>query len=108
MRPALSSGAATLTAGCGSSIIYRVADFRSYLLRTLGRPTVDGTSPYDSAFRGKSGIIAFSVNWQGASGHIALWNGLTYREPGHDNYATYVNPVVPTVRTSRGEFWALP
>jgi hypothetical protein len=101
-------GAATLSAGSGSCIIYRVADFRLYLLRTLGSPTVDSTSPYDDAFRGKRGIIAFRVNWQGASGHIALWNGIAYREPSHDNYATYVNPVIPTVRTSRAEFWALP
>jgi Type VI secretion system (T6SS), amidase effector protein 4 len=100
-------GAATLTAGSGSLVIYRVAEFRLYLLRTLGKPTVDSTSPYDSSFRGKSGIIAFSMNWQGASGHIALWNGLSYREPLHDNYATYVNPTAPTIRTSRAEFWAL-
>jgi hypothetical protein len=52
-----------------------------------------------------SGIIAFSVNWSNATGHIALWNGLTYREPTHDNYATYVAP--PNVRTTLAEFWAL-
>lgn len=38
-----------------------------------------------------SGIIAFSVNWLGATRHIALWNGTNYREPGHDDYSTYVN-----------------
>jgi len=32
-------GAKTLTAADGSRIIYRVADFRKYLLRTLGKPT---------------------------------------------------------------------
>jgi hypothetical protein len=100
-------GAATLSTGSGACIIYRVADFRLYLLRTLGKPTVDSTSPYDDAFGGKRGIIAFSVNWRGASGHIALWNGKTYREPSHDDYATYVDPIVPTVKTSRAEFWAL-
>ncbi len=98
-------GAATLTAADGSHIIFRVAEFRKYLLRTLGRPTIDNTSPYDSAFRGKRGIIAFTVNWNNATGHIALWNGLTYREPEHDNYATYAEP--PNIRTSRAEFWAL-
>lgn len=68
-------------------------------------PTIDNTSPYDDAFRGRKGIIAFSVNWQGATGHIALWNGAAYREPSHDNYSTYVNSAYPNVRTSLGEFW---
>ncbi len=84
---------------------HRVADFRKYLRRTLGKPTLDNSSPYDSAFRGKSGIIAFTVNWSNATGHIALWNGLTYREPGHDNYATYTAP--PNIQTTLAEFWAL-
>jgi hypothetical protein len=98
-------GAKTLGTSDGSRVIYRVADFRKYLLRTLGRPTIDKTSPYDSAFKGKRGIIAFTVNWNNATGHIALWNGLTYREPAHDNYATYVSP--PNVHTTRAEFWPL-
>lgn len=99
--------AQTLTAGDGSRIIFRVAEFRSYLLRTLGKPKIDKVSPFDHAFRGKPGIIAFTVNWGDASGHIALWNGTTYREPIHDNYATYVSDINPNVRTSRGEFWEL-
>ena len=104
----MSAGATTLRAGDGTRIIFRVAEFRNYLRALLGKPTIDNTTPYDSAFRGKTGIIAFSVNWQGATGHIALWNGTGYREPVHDNYATYVNPSFPNIRTSRAEFWALP
>lgn len=100
-------GAKTLGTADGSRIIYRVADFRNYLLKTLGEPTFDNTSPYDDAFRGRKGIIAFSVNWQGATGHIALWNGVTYREPSHDNYSTYVNSTNPNIRTSLGAFWEL-
>ncbi len=103
---AKSAGASTLSASDGARVIYRVAEFRKYLLSTLGKPTVDDKSPYDSAFKGKSGIIAFAVNWSNATGHIALWNGAAYREPQHDNYATYVAP--PNIRTSRAEFWALP
>lgn len=72
---------------------------------SLGDPTTDNTSPYDDAFQGRKGIVAFSVNWQGATGHIALWNGTTYREPSYDNYSTYVNSTYPNVKTSRGEFW---
>ncbi len=95
-------GAQTLTAAEGFRITFPVAEFRKYLLRTPGKPIIDNTSPYDSAFKGRRGIIAFSVNWNNATGHIALWNGLTYREPGHDNYATYVAPQIfePRARSS--------
>ena len=91
----------------GSRIIFGVADLRRYLIQTLGEPVVDKTSPYDDAFRHRQGIIAFSVNWRTATGHIALWNGSTYREPVHDNYSAYVNSADPRIRTSRGEFWEL-
>lgn len=101
-------GAQTLGTADGARIIYRVADFRKYLFKALGKPTMDNTSPYDDAFRNRRGIVAFSVNWQGATGHIALWNGVTYREPSHDNYSTYVNSAYPNIRTSLGEFWELP
>jgi hypothetical protein len=104
---AVMAGAEAITAADGSLIIFRVAHLRNYLLRTLGKPRLDKTSPYDHAFGGKRGIIAFSVNWRDATGHIALWNGTTYREPSHDNYATFVQPGNPNIRTSLGEFWEL-
>jgi hypothetical protein len=100
-------GAATLGTAEGSRIIFRVADFRKYLFKILGDPAIDKTRPYDDAFHGRKGIIAFSVNWQGATGHIALWNGVTYREPGYDNYSSYVNSSYPNIRTSLGEFWEI-
>ena len=104
---ALAVLAQTLTAGDGTLIIFRISEFRKYLIRTLGEPKLDKTSPYDNAFQRKKGIVAFSVHWVNATGHIALWNGATYREPGHDNYATYIDPTNPKVRTSLGEFWGL-
>lgn len=105
---AKSIGAQTLGTANGSRIIYRVADFRKYLSRLLPNPpSIDKTSPYDDAFRGRKGIVAFSVNWQGATGHIALWNGATYREPSYDNYSTYVNSSYPSIKTSCGEFWEI-
>ena len=90
-----------------SQIIFRVSDFRKYLLHTLGKPTIDSTTPYDSAFKGKKGIIAFTVNWSDATGHIALWNVTTYREPAHDDYSTFVSPTDSRIRTTRAEFWEL-
>lgn len=98
-------GAQTLGTADGSRIIFRVAEFRKYLFKVLGNPTIDNTSPYDDAFRGRKGIVAFSVNWQGATGHIALWNRASYREPTYDNYSTYVNSTYPNIRTSLGAFW---
>ena len=90
----------------GSRIIYRVSTFRSYLLKTLGKPQIDGARPFDDQFLGTRGIIAFSVNWNDATGHIALFDGARYREPEHDNYATYVNSVDPSIKTTVGEFWS--
>jgi len=46
-------GAKSVGAADGSRIIFRVVDFRSYLIHALGRPTVDVTSPFDST-RGAS------------------------------------------------------
>jgi hypothetical protein len=108
LADATGAHAATITAADRSLIIYRVVDFRNYLLQTLGKPKIDSASPFDTAFRDRKGIIAFSVNWSGATGHIALWNGTTYREPYHDNYATYIDTSNPHVRTRLGELWELP
>jgi hypothetical protein len=101
---ARAAAAQTLGTAGGSRIIFRVTEFRAYLIRLLGKPSIDNASPYDSAFAGKRGIVAFIVNWSDASGHIALWDGARYREPGHDNYATYASG---SAGTSRGEFWEL-
>jgi len=106
-KTAAAIGARTISAADGSVIMFRVEHFRHYLRRTLGRPTIDNVSPFDSEFRGKRGIIVFSVTWRGATGHIALWNGLTYREPDHDDYSRFVDPTDPKTKTYRGEFWAL-
>lgn len=98
----------TIGTADGTRIIYQVAAFRQYLLKALGKPALDKASPFDDSFRGRRGIVAFSVNWRNATGHIALFDGATYREPDHDNYAAYVNAGDPKVRTTLGEFWELP
>jgi hypothetical protein len=74
------AAAATLGTSRGDLIIYRVADLRRYLVAAFGKPEVDSTSPFDDSFRRRKGIIAFSVNWKSATGHIALWDGSVYRE----------------------------
>ena len=101
---ARSIGAETIGTADGHRVIFKVAHFRKYLLRTLGRPQADNTSPYDDAFRARRGIIAFSVQgWGDATGHIALFRHGQYRE-AHDNYATLA---LGNVHTVRGEFWEL-
>jgi Type VI secretion system (T6SS), amidase effector protein 4 len=99
------TGLSTLGTASGQRILYRVSEFRTFLLNRLGAPLVDTTSPFNSSFLGKKGIIAFTVNFADASGHIALWNGSAFREPVHDDYSSYVNG---SVKTSKGEFWQLP
>ena len=94
----------------GKRIIFGVATLRDYLLKMFGEPLIDNARPYDDVFKGKHGIIAFSVNWDDATGHIALFNGSSYREPDHDNYASLFIPRTATsheVATFRGEFWEM-
>lgn len=102
---AANANAATIGTASGARIIYRVRDFRNYLIAALGRPTIDSASPYDDAFSTKKGIIAFTVEgWTDASGHIALIDRGVYREPSHDNYAAFTRG---QARTVKGEFWEL-
>lgn len=91
----------------GHRIIFRVSALRQYFVTAFGRPALDKITPYDDAFRGKRGVIMFSINFRGATGHAALFDGTTYREPDHDDYSSFVNPQVPGQKTSLGEFWEL-
>ena len=96
--------ASTLGTADGHRIIYRVREIRAYLLEAFGRPDVDQIPPCDDEFVGKHGIVAFSVHgWSDASGHMALFDGKDYREPGHDN----VPVVYPAVTVLKTEFWQL-
>ncbi len=89
----------------GHQVIFKVNDLRKYLRRTLGKPIQDKTLPFDDLFRKKQGIVSFSVDgWGEATGHIALFRCGAYREPIHDNQATYNAPLS---RTILSEFWEL-
>jgi hypothetical protein len=98
-------GISTLSTKGKGQIIFRVSEFRLFLGQLLGKPVRDRTTPFNDKFMGKKGIIAFSINFKGATGHIALWNGSAFREPAYDSYEAYVNG---GTRTSLGEFWELP
>jgi hypothetical protein len=104
---AQAAGARTLGAADGSRIIFGVADMRKYLNSTFGKPLIDNTRPYSDAFLHRRGIIAFSVNWRQATGHIALWNGVHFREPGHDDFSSFIHSSNPGIKTSLGELWEI-
>ncbi len=102
-----SNGINTISTADGARIIYRVSEMRTYLETLLGAPERDNSLPFDSDFGTRKGIIAFSVEgWSDATGHIALYNGTSYREPS-DNYANLVATRQGDPRTVRGEFWVL-
>lgn len=102
---ARSVGAQTIGTADGKRIIFRVTEFRAYLVRTLGKPVVDEVTPFDDAYRRKKGIIAFNIQgWTDATGHIALLRDGVYREPTFDNYS---GSVPRSGRTVRSEFWEL-
>lgn len=103
---AASVGANTVKAADGSRIIYRVRELESYLAKMLGKSgDIDTTMPFDSEIKGRRGIIVFRVGWRNATGHIALFNGQTYREPSHDDYSRYIDSSMPTTRTKQSLFW---
>lgn len=102
---AKSIGVETLGTGDHHRVIVKVAHLRRYLIEVFGKPELDRVRPFDVAFKKKKGIVAFTVaGWGDASGHIALARNGHYREPVHDNYASYVHGNAHTVL---GEFWVL-
>lgn len=94
----------TLKAADSSHIIFRVRDFRRYLFELYGRPDLDDVPPCDDLFLGQRGIVAFKVQgWTDATGHIALYDGASYREAEHDD----VPLIYPNVTIVHTEFWQL-
>ena len=69
----------------------RVSEFRKYMERTYGKPTISAqrakNSPISSTqFNGYRGILCLSVDgWSDATGHITLWN-IDQMLYGHADY----------------------
>jgi hypothetical protein len=81
-----SLGITTLTGGDGKLYIFRVSDMKKYLSNALGVSPLRITSGFDKAFAARRGFVSFDVvGWNNASGHVALWDGLDFRE-AHDDY----------------------
>ncbi|GJE61676.1 T6SS effector amidase Tae4 family protein [Methylobacterium trifolii] len=67
--------------------LFRVRELRTYLTHTIGVTPKTVKKDFQTAFAGERGIVAFRVaGWQSASGHIALWDGSSFRENDHDDY----------------------
>jgi hypothetical protein len=74
----------TISGADGKWHFFKVADLRTYLLKTYGPPGVvvkrsDKAVPIDaSKFAGMKGIIHFDVQgWTDATGHFTVWDGTT-------------------------------
>ncbi|WDU54946.1 T6SS effector amidase Tae4 family protein [Taylorella equigenitalis] len=101
-------GLETLKTKEGHHLLFRVRELKKYILYTLGTPSIlDITSPFDDLFALKSGIVIFDINWVNSTGHIALFNGLEYREPKHDNYSRYIMNSNANIKTKKTQFWEL-
>ena len=94
----------TIKTSDGTHIIFRVRDLKRYLAAAYGQPDADVTAPFCDQFKGRRGIVAFTVQgWSDASGHIALYDGGNYRENDHDD----VEAVYPEVTVVCAELWTL-
>src|SRR4051812_38998469 len=57
------TGVATLGASDKSRVLFRVSDFRKLLGHQFGKPVVDKSFPFGDSFKGKKGIVAFTINF---------------------------------------------
>ena len=82
-------GLHTLTGADRKLYLFRVREMRTYLQRALGVSPVSVHKDFDGAFSGQQGIVAFTVEgWSNTTGHIALWDGKSFKEPAYDDYRT--------------------
>ncbi|MEM9488128.1 MAG: T6SS effector amidase Tae4 family protein [Myxococcota bacterium] len=110
----------TVAGGDGMRYAFRVGEFRAYLRRTYGEPSVRHVYPRPDgdvipgedvplAVRGRQGLIVFLVEkWLDATGHIDLWDG---EQCAHHDYFKEADEVelwevpdlVPGARVPRGQ-----
>jgi hypothetical protein len=66
----------TVSGADGKWYIYRVSDLLKFLKSTFGKPDKTIKNPKRSDFNGMKGILVFGVDWNDASGHATLWDGV--------------------------------
>lgn len=69
----------SITSKLGENHIYRVTEFTKYMTSRYGAPTTTLRAPsgkgVDPApLHNKRGLIAFTINWDDATGHLSLWD----------------------------------
>ena len=106
-----SLGISTMTGGDGMLYIFRVRELKLYIRKVLSVTPIKETKTFGAAFASSKGIVAFDVSgWSDASGHVALWDGTTFREPAHDDFRNQRdNPKTTIVEatTTSMTLWAL-
>jgi hypothetical protein len=65
----------TVSGGDKKLYIFRVADMKTFLGETFGKPDKTVFNPRESDFVGVKGILVFTQQFIGASGHATLWDG---------------------------------
>ena len=57
--------------------IYRLSDLLKFLEHSFGKPDKTVKNPKPNDFVGIKGILVFDVNWNDATGHATLWDGIS-------------------------------
>jgi hypothetical protein len=60
--------------------IFRVAELRTFLIATFGKPDRVIKNPTARDLAGLKGILLFERHFRNASGHATLWDGRTCRD----------------------------
>lgn len=91
----------TMTGADKKLYIFRVRDMKKYLANVLPITPKKVTADFGTAFAKERGIISFDIDgWSDASGHLALWNGESFRET-HDDYRNLQdNPATTRIEPS--------
>ncbi|MCW8935782.1 MAG: type VI secretion system amidase effector protein Tae4 [Gammaproteobacteria bacterium] len=66
----------TVSGKNGNWYIYTVETLKQHLIDTFGEADVSVTTPKPLDFKNKKGILIFDVNWQDATGHATIWDGV--------------------------------
>lgn len=91
--------------------LFRVRELNTYLRAVLGATPQTVDKGFGTAFAGSRGIVSFTIEgWTDASGHVALWDGTQFKEPGFDDFRGLRDDPATTrrePRTMRMTLWAL-
>jgi hypothetical protein len=76
-------GLLTVKGGNGKRYALRVREMRKWLEFRIGKPDFDvkkkaGTAFSENQLRSMSGIIAFDIKFNNATGHLDLWDGYVF------------------------------